>query len=128
MVQLLNRCREHSRPLSCHLLPQPFDGIELGAIGRQEQTHDIWWQHQRFCFVTAPIIHKHNIESLLIGVCKLIQKDLNVGGVQVRSLQKKAVTRRRFDGPIHLKVLQVVLHRSQRCHPSEGEPLALHGS
>jgi hypothetical protein len=84
MFQFFNLCSEDPRQLIFHIAPQALDRIEFGTIGQQEQTHDIIWHQQRFRFMTAPVIHEHDIQRILIVVRKLIQKDLKIDGVQLR--------------------------------------------
>jgi hypothetical protein len=73
--------------------------------------------------VTAAIIHHHNIQGVLISVRKLMQKDLNVGGIQLRELQEEPLSRGWFDRTVDLEVLEPVLHGTNgldtaQCHTS----------
>jgi hypothetical protein len=81
-------------------LPQALDGVEFGALGRQEDTHDMVRDHECFGLMTAPIIHQHNLQGSLLAVCKLIQTDMKVDRVQRRQFQQEALPSRRFDCPI----------------------------
>jgi hypothetical protein len=51
-------------------------------------TGDIVWDDQRASLVTAPIIHQHDVERLLVVLCKLMQQELKVLVVSWRSSRK----------------------------------------
>jgi hypothetical protein len=92
------------------LSPPARDGMALGAIGREEQTDHMVRESKRFRLMTTSMIHQHDMERLLIGVCELRQKDLNVCRVQLGSLQKKAFPGCWLDGSLHLEVLELIWH------------------
>jgi hypothetical protein len=73
--------------------------------------------------MATPLSHQHDIQRVVITVCKLVEKALNIGRIQLGELQEKTFTRYGLDSPIYVEVLDTVLHGSDRfdapeCHTS----------
>jgi hypothetical protein len=59
--------------------------------------------------MTARILHQDNSHALLIRERECMQQELQVAGIPLGQLQKKALPRGRFDGTIQIAVLALVL-------------------
>jgi hypothetical protein len=60
-------------------------------------------------------------------MCKLIEKDLKIDGIQLRELQKKALAGRGFDRAIYRDVLETLLHCSNGFYTAQRDASALYG-
>jgi len=77
------------------------------------------WEHQRCGRVTTAIIQQDDIPRLRIALGKLMQKNLAVGSIQMRSFQKKAFAGRGLDRSIPRKVLKARLYCAQGLHAAQ---------
>jgi hypothetical protein len=69
--------------------------------------------------MAAPIIHEHDVQRVLLAMGKFVDKDLKIGCIQLWELQEKAFPGRGFDSPIHVEVLETVLHGSDRFNAAQ---------
>ena len=106
------------------IAPEAFDRIQLRGIGREEEKADIGRQAQSVGLVKGPIIEDEEMEVGGRSGSQLLQEELKEGAGQCGQLQKEALARRRFHGPIQIETLEPIGSRDHGLEPAGGDPAA----
>ena len=104
------------------MLPKPLDGIELRAMGRLKEQHDMVGKLERFSGMKAPVIHLDHMELMGIVLGQLLQIELKAGTVAMGKLQQKALSRHRLYSTIEVKRFKAPLHWSHRFSAGQCDP------
>ena len=70
------------------------------------------------------IIEDEEMEMVRSGSGHLLQEELKEGAVERGQLQKEALTRRRFHGPIQIEALEPIGGRDHGLQAPGGDPAA----
>jgi hypothetical protein len=93
------------------VLPESLDGIELRAMGRLKEQHDIFGKLKPLSGMKAPVIQLEHMELMGIVLGHLLEVELKAGAVTMGKLQQKALSRHRLHGAIEVKRFKASLHR-----------------
>ena len=121
VFQRIDGGRQDPGQVGFHGFPQPLERSELRALGRQEQADDIGRDQQRLGLMATAILPHQQIQGVLRGLSQLMQEEVKVDGIQVRSLQETAVPGAGFDGAIQRNVLALVRYWPDRRYPAHGQ-------
>lgn len=95
------------------IAPQALDGIQLRRIRGKKQQRDIRGQAERLGFVKSAIVEQEEMEAGEIDGGEVVEEELEALGVEGRQLQKEALPRERFDGPVQVQTLEVIGRRHE---------------
>jgi hypothetical protein len=84
--------------------PQPLDGIELGAGGRLKDESEVFGDFERLSAMEGSLIQEHDIKCVRECLSKFVNKGLETGGVEMRDVEKEALSRLGLDGTIEIKI------------------------
>src|ERR671918_1348107 len=104
------------------VLPKPLDGIELQAMGRLKEQHDIVRKLELLSGMKAPVIQLDHMELMGIVLGQLLQIELKAGTVAMGKLQQKALSRHRLYSSIEVKRFKAPLHWSHRFSAGQCDP------
>jgi hypothetical protein len=94
--------------------PDPFDGVELWTLGRQEHETHVFREGQTLGGMRPTVVQQQAIQALRDGLRKGIDEELEHLSVQIRQLEEEAIACGRLD-------------RAYGLHPAGGEPPAADG-
>ena len=80
------------------VLPQPLDGVQLGAVGGQPYQHDVFRHLDALCPMRGGLVQQDNVQTLCIVLAKLLQKEGEAIGIEAGPLPPEGVAGPGFDG------------------------------
>ena len=104
------------------LLPEPFDRVQLRAVRGQPHEDDVVWYRHALGHVRRGLGQQDDVATLRIALAKLVQKDAEALGVQVRQLPPEGLPSGGFDRRIQPVRLLERLDNLDRLHAIAREP------
>jgi hypothetical protein len=101
--------------------PDPLNGVQLRAIGRQEYEADVFRDGELRGRVGAPMLQQQEIQAVRTGLRAPVDENLAIRRVEIRQFQEEAVARGRLHRPIHRAPLEDLLDGANRLHATGGE-------
>lgn len=107
--------------LVLEVLPETFDGVEFGAVGREVDQDDIRRWSEGAGDVGGGVVEHQEVEGVGFLLAEVIQEQLEAGGVQPGEFQPKGVSRGRLDGGVEPAVFVKRSHHFQGFDPTGGD-------
>jgi hypothetical protein len=85
------------------LLPEPFDGVEFGAAGRQKDVLYVARESEPLGLVEGSVVQHEHVQAMRKRPRKPVQEKLVAVGVEALLLEKEALPRLRFDGSVEVE-------------------------
>jgi len=101
--------------------PDPLNGVQCRAIGRQEHQAHVRWEDEPLGRVGPTVVQQEDIQAVGEGLREGIDEELEHLGVQIGQLQKEPVTRGGLYRAIDVEPLEDMLDGSNRLHATGGE-------
>lgn len=91
------------------IFPDPFRWIEFWAMRGLKQEGYIVWNAQSLGCMRAGIIQQQDVKTVRVGCGKLIDKDLHVGGIQLRQDEPERIPAIWVDTPVEPAATAIIL-------------------
>ncbi len=101
--------------------PDPFNGVELWTIRRQEHEGHVVRQGEPLGGMRSTVIQQQDIQAVSEGLGEGIDEELEHVRIEIRQFQKEVLASGRCHGTVHIAPLKDVLNRANRLHPASGE-------
>jgi hypothetical protein len=75
-------CGRKACKATLEVLPQPLNGVELWAVGRQVDQHDVGRDEQGFGDMGGGVVEHQEVEAVGVLAAEVLQKDLKAGTVE----------------------------------------------
>ena len=121
MCERLRRGRDQPGQRRVPLWPPALDGLELGALGGPEPTHDSVREPQRCGRMTTPMLQEETLQRLRRAWRTLLPNKLAVSSLQIGSFAENAFAGRGLHRAIHITVRHARRPRSRRLHAGQRE-------
>ena len=95
-------------------MPQPFAGVDLGAIRRLIKQHDIVWHDQIIRTVKTGVIGLDDVKIVRVALRKVVEKPLKVVGVHSIMLLQMEFAGQRFHRTVKIKRFEPPLNLDSR--------------
>ena len=81
-------------------LPESFDGVEFGTVGRKIDEGDVGRWGEGTGFVGGGVVQYQDMKVVRVLLTKVFQKELETGGIEAGEFQPEGVSGGRFDGGV----------------------------
>jgi hypothetical protein len=113
--------RVEPRHILLEVAPDPFNGVERGAIGWQEHEVHVVRQGEPWGPMGPPIVQQEDIQAVSEGLGEGIDEELEHVRIQIWQFQEEALARRRLHSAIDAGPCEDMRHRANRLDATRSE-------